>query len=96
MIHPFFSLAGIIDGGQDAIADAAAALKQASQPGPPRSDEHRLRAMPVGRIIQYCSCSLHSDEFVRIERPGAVQLEFRTGEDEPVETAVIAIESPIS
>jgi acetyl esterase len=30
MIHPFFSLAGIIDGGREAIADAAAALKQAS------------------------------------------------------------------
>jgi hypothetical protein len=27
MIHPFFSLAGIIDGGRTAIADAAAALK---------------------------------------------------------------------
>ena len=30
MIHPFFSLAGIIDGGRSAIADAAAALKKAS------------------------------------------------------------------
>jgi acetyl esterase len=30
MIHPFFSLAGIIDGGRAAIADAAAALKKAS------------------------------------------------------------------
>jgi acetyl esterase/lipase len=30
MIHPFFSLAGIIDGGKAAIADAAAALKKAS------------------------------------------------------------------
>jgi acetyl esterase len=30
MIHPFFSLAGIIDDGKAAIADAAAALKQAS------------------------------------------------------------------
>ena len=30
MIHPFYSLAGIIDGGRDAIADAAAALRQAS------------------------------------------------------------------
>ena len=29
MIHPFFSLAGLIDGGKTAIADAAAALKQA-------------------------------------------------------------------
>ena len=29
MIHPFFSLAGIIDGGRTAIADAAAALKNA-------------------------------------------------------------------
>jgi acetyl esterase len=29
MIHPFFSLAGIIDGGKKAIADAAAALKAA-------------------------------------------------------------------
>jgi len=27
MIHPFFSLAGIVDGGQTAIADAAAALQ---------------------------------------------------------------------
>ncbi len=31
MIHPFFSLAGIIDGGKVAIADAAAALKKASE-----------------------------------------------------------------
>jgi acetyl esterase len=31
MIHPFFSLAGIIDGGRVAIADAAAALKKASE-----------------------------------------------------------------
>lgn len=30
MIHPFFSLAGIIDGGKAAIADAAAALKKAA------------------------------------------------------------------
>ena len=30
MIHPFFSLAGIIDGGRTAIADAAAALRAAS------------------------------------------------------------------
>lgn len=30
MIHPFFSLAGIIDGGRAAIADAAAALRAAS------------------------------------------------------------------
>jgi acetyl esterase len=30
MIHPFFSLAGIIDGGKTAIADAAAALRTAS------------------------------------------------------------------
>lgn len=30
MIHPFFSLAGIIDGGKVAIADAAAALVEAS------------------------------------------------------------------
>jgi acetyl esterase len=29
MIHPFFSLAGIIDGGRTAINDAAAALKEA-------------------------------------------------------------------
>jgi acetyl esterase len=29
MIHPFFSLAGIVDGGRAAIADAAAALKKA-------------------------------------------------------------------
>ena len=29
MIHPFFSLAGIIDGGRTAIADAAAALRAA-------------------------------------------------------------------
>ena len=31
MIHPFFSLAGIIEGGKTAIADAAAALKKASE-----------------------------------------------------------------
>jgi acetyl esterase len=31
MIHPFFSLAGIIDGGGAAIADAAAALKKVSE-----------------------------------------------------------------
>ena len=30
MIHPFFSLAGIIDGGREAIGDAAAALREAS------------------------------------------------------------------
>lgn len=30
MIHPFFSLAGVIDGGRTAIADAAAALRAAS------------------------------------------------------------------
>jgi acetyl esterase len=30
MIHPFFSLAGIIDGGRTAIVDAAAALKESS------------------------------------------------------------------
>jgi len=30
MIHPFFSLAGIIDGGKAAIADAAAALRDAA------------------------------------------------------------------
>ena len=30
MFHPFFSLAGIIDGGRLAIADAAAALKEAA------------------------------------------------------------------
>jgi acetyl esterase len=30
MIHPFFSLGGIVDGGREAMADAAAALKQAS------------------------------------------------------------------
>jgi hypothetical protein len=30
MIHPFFSLAGIIDDGRVAIADAAAALKKAA------------------------------------------------------------------
>ncbi|HVQ12144.1 MAG TPA: alpha/beta hydrolase [Vicinamibacterales bacterium] len=30
MIHPFFSLAGLIDGGRTAIADAAAALRGAS------------------------------------------------------------------
>jgi len=30
MIHPFFSLAGIIDGGKEAIADAAAALREAA------------------------------------------------------------------
>ena len=30
MIHPFFSLAGIIDGGRTAIADAAAALRAAA------------------------------------------------------------------
>jgi acetyl esterase len=30
MIHPFFSLGGIIDGGREAVAGAAAALKQAS------------------------------------------------------------------
>jgi acetyl esterase len=30
MIHPFFSLAGIIDGGRAAIADAAAALREAT------------------------------------------------------------------
>jgi acetyl esterase len=30
MIHPFFSLAGIIDGGKMAIADAAAALREAT------------------------------------------------------------------
>jgi acetyl esterase len=30
MIHPFFSLAGILDGGRVAIADAAAALRAAS------------------------------------------------------------------
>ena len=29
-IHPFFSLAGIIDGGKTAIADAAAALRAVS------------------------------------------------------------------
>ena len=29
MFHPFFSLAGIIDGGKTAVADAAAALKTA-------------------------------------------------------------------
>ncbi len=31
MFHPFFSLAGIIDGGKEAIADAAAALKEAAR-----------------------------------------------------------------
>lgn len=31
MIHPFFSLGGIMDGGRVAIADAAAALKRASE-----------------------------------------------------------------
>ena len=30
MFHPFFSLAGIIDGGKEAIADAAAALRGAA------------------------------------------------------------------
>jgi acetyl esterase len=30
MIHPFFSLAGIVDGGRSAIVDAAAALRAAS------------------------------------------------------------------
>lgn len=30
MIHPFFSLAGIIDGGREAIADAAGALRRAA------------------------------------------------------------------
>jgi acetyl esterase len=30
MIHPFFSLAGIIDGGKQTIADAAAALREAA------------------------------------------------------------------
>lgn len=30
MIHPFFSLGGIVDGGRDAIGDAAAALKHVS------------------------------------------------------------------
>jgi acetyl esterase len=30
MIHPFFSLAGIIDGGRAAIGDAAAALQKAA------------------------------------------------------------------
>ena len=32
MFHPFFSLAGIIDGGRTAIVDAAAALRAASSP----------------------------------------------------------------
>ncbi len=31
MIHPFFSLGGIIDGGRKAVADAGAALKRAMQ-----------------------------------------------------------------
>jgi hypothetical protein len=30
MFHPFFSLAGIIDGGKEAMADAAAALRGAA------------------------------------------------------------------
>jgi hypothetical protein len=29
MIHPFISLAGIVDAGRDAIKDSAAALRQA-------------------------------------------------------------------
>ena len=41
MIHPFFSLAGIIDGGRSAIADAAAALKAAASP-------LSVRLLPVG------------------------------------------------
>jgi len=32
MVHPFFSLGGIIDGGKTAIADAAAALRSALRP----------------------------------------------------------------
>jgi acetyl esterase/lipase len=36
MIHPFFSLGGIIDGGKTAVADAAAALKAALTSGPQR------------------------------------------------------------
>ena len=37
MIHPFFSLAGIIDGGKTAIADAAALLRQAQTAAPDRA-----------------------------------------------------------
>ena len=35
MIHPFFSLAGIIDAGRVAIDDAAAAVRQALTAGAP-------------------------------------------------------------
>jgi acetyl esterase len=35
MIHPFFSLGGIVGGGKSAIADAAAALSQALRTGAP-------------------------------------------------------------
>lgn len=37
MIHPFFSLGGIIDGGRVAMADAASALQRAlAAPAPAR------------------------------------------------------------